>query len=1210
MKPMHSPLFDSRARSSSRRPALVLAGALLGLAACHDSGGTSASNNVVDDADLAALALSAGPPSPAFDPDTLDYSLDTLSGVDVTTVTAITSDPDATLAIDGTLAVSGSPQNIAPLSIGSTLIRVEVTSENGLTTKAYTVEVVRPPFQVVSISVLQGSILPVNQEIVFRFNEDVDFATVSANTIQIATTIQIDTDVGRPAVGVFELRDSLTVVFRPNCPTREDLADTGLEAGGVAYTLRVPGRDSGAVNTVRSKSGGVVETTQVRNFQTADFGDAFLDFELGPPVPVVREQGSLEPNATYLELGGDPDKRVYFERAPNREIVLSVPGFEAPLSLYGDASSRVAVVIAFNQPIHPASSNLSRLKLEFQEDAFRTRTIEARATLVANCDETGAKVRLEPSAILPQAALVRAVVSPGFQDLAGEVNLIRIDDFALVPTTTIELTSLTPVDEGSDEVLEGFDFGGDSPLSLQDTEAVFDVPAAEWSDGRLSAAFQFDGTGGPNGDFDWVVRAGELFFFDTTRTSIDGGPNGVPVTTIVAVNGVVDLRNLTIQSGGTIRVQGPNPMRIQATGEVRIEGLLDLSGFNAKDVATLNTGNQTELGGAGQAGGGKGGSANDNTAGPTPRGGRGQGPFGQGNLGGQGGEMGFHSLLNKNARRPGGGGGGRFTRDWIGSTTFAALSLAAGPGSDGNPSSTGAETGLMPARGGTPGQGPFLDANDGNDFFGVRPVVTNGELTALVRGELAGLWAGHGGGGGGNAGRFFPNPNWNFASDEKGGGGGGGAGGLHVKALGRIVFGLTGQIVANGGRGGSGENTNFLDHIGGTGGGGSGGHVVLESATAVDFTDGGVNVGAPLRDFVLAAGPLRKTGVLTDVDTCTESPSFCCPSGCGVNSNGGAGGAGLIQIHVPDPTQPPDTVPSADIIVPAAALLAADVLDQVTSPPAYVMMPSFGSRSMARSKWISIGEADREPGGTRGLVKFLFGGIETSGVDDGKIQATSELVSERTPLLQGDLEGSATVTILADGVTLAFRGSALDPLFNGTTSGFSNDLYLRSPALLREFVLRIDAGTTAGDFVVAHADYDEGNASAGDEELRIMVAVGALGTPQAFFAAHVGEPGVLPYLLIPRFFRVVTAGTENLLPSTAFVRIQFQAAAGDGLGGVDEQNPLVDWTGDIARFNALTPGTLRFFRFQVEFDLAANGQGLSADTDPVTLDFLRIPFVF
>jgi hypothetical protein len=303
-------------------------------------------------------------------------------------------------------------------------------------------------------------------------------------------------------------------------------------------------------------------------------------------------------------------------------------------------------------------------------------------------------------------------------------------------------------------------------------------------------------------------------------------------------------------------------------------------------------------------------------------------------------------------------------------------------------------------------------------------------------------------------------------------------------------------------------------------------------------------------------------------------------------------------------------VASADIRVPTAALAAPDVLDQVTSPPAYVLMPTFARRSMARSKWIALGEADREPDGTRAAVKFLFDGLETSGADEGKIRTEFTLVPEAAALLQGDLEGSSIVSILPDGVTLSFRGTALDPFSSGTTSGISSDLYLRTPALLREFVLRIDAGSTVGDFVIADATYDEGSPAPGDEELRATVAVDALGTPRSFFDRHVARPGVLPYQLIPRFFRVATGGTGSFLPPSTFVRIRFQGAGEDALGNVDERNPLVDWTGDVERFNALAPGMLRFFRFQVEFELDGQGSGLSADTRPVTLDFLRIPFVF
>ncbi|HRI53479.1 MAG TPA: hypothetical protein PLW65_25210, partial [Pseudomonadota bacterium] len=150
---------------------------------------------------------------------------------------------------------------------------------------------------------------------------------------------------------------------------------------------------------------------------------------------------------------------------------------------------------------------------------------------------------------------------------------------------------------------------------------------------------------------------------------------------------------------GEIRVQGPNPMRINATGDVRLEGLLDLGGFSAKDVATLNTGNQIEIGGAGAAGGGKGGNASEVTTSSTPRGGRGDGPFRSGPLGGEGGETAFsndRSANGKDTRRPGGGGGGRFAKNYSGTVTPNALSVEAKPGNDGHPSGTGAVTGSRP----------------------------------------------------------------------------------------------------------------------------------------------------------------------------------------------------------------------------------------------------------------------------------------------------------------------------------------------------------------------------------------------------------------------------------------------------------------------------------------------------------------------------------
>ena len=112
-------------------------------------------------------------------------------------------------------------------------------------------------------------------------------------------------------------------------------------------------------------------------------------------------------------------------------------------------------------------------------------------------------------------------------------------------------------------------------------------------------------TGGNGGTFDWVVPANSTFFLDTAGSTILGGPGGAPTTAQLVDDGVVQVRDFILEAGATVRVQGPFPLQILATGDIRIEGTLDVSGFDAKDVLTLNTANLPEPGGSGGPGGGR-----------------------------------------------------------------------------------------------------------------------------------------------------------------------------------------------------------------------------------------------------------------------------------------------------------------------------------------------------------------------------------------------------------------------------------------------------------------------------------------------------------------------------------------------------------------------------------------------------------------------------
>ena len=323
----------------------------------------------------------------------------------------------------------------------------------------------------------------------------------------------------------------------------------------------------------------------------------------------------------------------------------------------------------------------------------------------------------------------------------------------------------------------------------------------------------------------------------------------------------------------------------------------------------------------------------------------------------------------------------------------------------------------------------------------------------------------------------------------------------------------------------------------------------------------------------------------------------------------------MIQIHVPNPTAEPSDDLAADIVVPSSALVLPLAVDGVTSPPAYVLVPTFGKQSKARSDWISIGGADQkpEPGAPEGLVRFLFGGIETSGPDEGKIRRDGSFVAPLTPLVdEADLASSASVRLLADGFTAEFQGAALAAIRAGSTAGISNDIYLRTPALLEDCAIRLYVAESQGnfeDFGIVAASYEEGSPSLGDEVLRTTVTT-ERGRLTDFNTLP--STGTTALRLMPRFFQVQTGGTPDFLPETAFVRLRFQAARDNGAGLPDEANPLTNppWTSDLALFNQIPAGEIQFFRYEVEFDLDAMDLGISETTEAVSLEFLKIPFVF
>jgi sugar lactone lactonase YvrE len=113
-------------------------------------------------ADLSGLTLSSGTLSPAFDSETIGYTASVGNNVSSITVMPTAADGISTVTVNSVPAASGVASAALPLNVGSNVILVEVTAENG-TPKLYTITVTRAASSNADLSDLtlsSGTLLP------------------------------------------------------------------------------------------------------------------------------------------------------------------------------------------------------------------------------------------------------------------------------------------------------------------------------------------------------------------------------------------------------------------------------------------------------------------------------------------------------------------------------------------------------------------------------------------------------------------------------------------------------------------------------------------------------------------------------------------------------------------------------------------------------------------------------------------------------------------------------------------------------------------------------------------------------------------------------------------------------------------------------------------------------------------------------------------
>jgi hypothetical protein len=542
------------------------------------------------------------------------------------------------------------------------------------------------------------------------------------------------------------------------------------------------------------------------------------------------------------------------------------------------------------------------------------------------------------------------------------------------------------------------------------------------------------------------------------------------------------------------------------------------------------------------------------------------------------------------------------------------IGLDAEPGFTSAPTDNGAITGAAGPFGGPIGPSPFVDPDQTNDFFGTQ---FNSLTNQLIIGELKKPWAGAGGGGGGDASQVpsgqFPGP-WSPTGDEKGSGGGGGGGSLHILALGNIRFGSAGQIQCRGGMGGGGENTLFLNRVGGGSGGGSGGHVILQSAKAIDMRLSSVATravlatggegGAGSQD---AGGAIQSSGGQIEQPAAQDAcpgPGIYATTGLNpcrglVDGAGGDGGPGVIQLHTATGVVGPPTNPLADIIVPAAL-----TLKDVCQPPPLVpggagvdgyMIPTFGKKSRARSKWIALGEGGFDPSSAvYRNVTFDFAGINTV---NGFVQTdiNGKVLPQPAVLSPGALHAAPALpyVVTPGGYTLVMDATPL--------IGTANEALLQNVELLRHYMLQLSDASNAADYTrfdVVAPVYDS---------LTHQLSLTVDGNGPSMSDTSVVPWGVVNVELQPAYFRVHSSGAADTLPISSTIKIQLEATRADVNGNPDPAG-IIGPTSDLSVLNVAPNGTLRFVRFQVLFDIDAQGIGLTPGAPIPSLEFFRLPF--
>jgi len=225
---------------------------------------------VSTDASLSGIELSNGTLSPAFASATTSYTASVANTVSTITITPTTTDPNATIKVNGTAVTPGNASGAILLAEGvQTVITTVITAQNGTTKETYTVTVTRAPSINANLSTLGqsvGGLTPGFNPATTGYTENVSNATASITLKPVSSDANATIKVNGTAVTSGTTTAPIALAVGANTITTVVTAQNGTTTK--TYTLTVNRATGGA----DSYDQGISVTKPVETPQIADDG--------------------------------------------------------------------------------------------------------------------------------------------------------------------------------------------------------------------------------------------------------------------------------------------------------------------------------------------------------------------------------------------------------------------------------------------------------------------------------------------------------------------------------------------------------------------------------------------------------------------------------------------------------------------------------------------------------------------------------------------------------------------------------------------------------------------------------------------------------------------------------------------------------------------------------------------------------------------------